>query len=269
MDCGEGIAAMAIVYRRCALLPDMEDMNCQDLAVPMLVMQHVVNIESSYNPYAIGVVGGRLVRQPGNLPEALATVRMLESRGYNFSLGLAQVNRYNLGKYGLTSYENAFQTCPNLQAGARILADCHARSGNDWGRAFSCYYSGNFITGYRHGYVQKIFASMRNADTHGSGATAIDVVGKHSPRLIDFKRYPVDSTTPAVMRRVVEGATRLVAQHAMTDGSPQLSRSATPGDQRAVQVTTIGVSTRIQQATPAPIAGTAGPQGQADKAFVF
>jgi len=144
-----------------ALLPGLELANCQDLAVPADVMQHVVRVESSYNPYAIGVVGGRLARQPHSLPEALATVRMLESRGYNFSLGLAQVNRYNLDRYGLSSYAQAFQACPNLQAGAHILAECNARAGGDWGKAFSCYYAGDFSTGYRHGYVQKVFASMR------------------------------------------------------------------------------------------------------------
>ncbi len=132
---------------------------CTDLAIPPAIMQHVVKVESSGNPYAIGVVGGRLQRQPQNLSEAVATARMLEQKGYNFSLGLAQVNRYNLKKYGLNSYEQAFQICPNLKAGSYILKECLDRA-RDWGKSFSCYYSGNFVTGYRHGYVQKIFASM-------------------------------------------------------------------------------------------------------------
>jgi type IV secretion system protein VirB1 len=140
-------------------------------------MQHVVRVESSYNPYAIGVVGGRLARQPRSLPEALATVRMLERRGYNFSLGLAQVNRYNLDRYGLASYAQAFDACPNLRAGARILAECNARAGGNWGKAFSCYYSGDFSTGYRHGYVQKIFASMRSRQREPG---AIPVIDRHA-----------------------------------------------------------------------------------------
>lgn len=134
---------------------------CGELAVPMSIMQHVVNVESSGSPYAIGVVNGHLARQPRNLAEALATAKMLEEKGYNFSLGIAQVNRYNLKAYGLYTYEQAFQVCPNLKAGAKILRECFDRTGH-WGKAFSCYYSGNSITGYRHGYVQKIFASMRN-----------------------------------------------------------------------------------------------------------
>lgn len=51
---------------------------CGDLAVPMSIMQHVVNVESSGSPYAIGVVNRHLARQPRNLAEALATAKMLE-----------------------------------------------------------------------------------------------------------------------------------------------------------------------------------------------
>ncbi|RYF53068.1 MAG: lytic transglycosylase domain-containing protein, partial [Comamonadaceae bacterium] len=54
-------------------------------------MRHVVHVESGANPFAIGVVGGRLVRQPRTLEEARATAEMLESKGYNYSLGAAQV----------------------------------------------------------------------------------------------------------------------------------------------------------------------------------
>lgn len=137
-------------------------LDCPDLAVPREVMQHVVHVESSRNPFAIGVVGGYLARQPKSLDEALAAVRLLKEEGYNFSVGIAQVNRYNLAKYGLSTYAQAFEVCPNLQAGSRILRECYDRA-QDWGKAFSCYYSGNFVTGYEHGYVQKIFASIRKA----------------------------------------------------------------------------------------------------------
>jgi type IV secretion system protein VirB1 len=187
----------------------MELMNCPDLAVPLDVMHHIVRVESSRNQFAIGVVGGHLVRQPQNLPEALSTVRMLENRGYNFSIGLAQVNRYNLGKYGLDSYEKAFQICPNLQAGSRILADCYSRSGGDWGKSFSCYYSGNFVTGYRHGYVQKIYASMRSTAPAATAdaAAPIPVVSRPSRRTVDITRYPVYAAPVSPgMQRVIATA---------------------------------------------------------------
>jgi len=153
------------------MLPGMEMLACPNLAVSPEVMQHIVQVESSANPYAIGVVGGQLERQPRNLSEALATVQMLDAKGYNFSVGLAQVNRANLGRYGLDSYQKAFDTCPNLSAGAHILADCYAGAHGDWGKAFSCYYSGNFSAGFRDGYVQKIYASI-NSEASNPGKTA-------------------------------------------------------------------------------------------------
>jgi type IV secretion system protein VirB1 len=168
----------------------MEVMNCQALAVPNAVMQHVVNVESSFNPFAIGVVGAKLVRQPRNLPEAIATARMLETRGYNFSLGLAQVNRYNLDRYGLHSYAQAFGACANLQAGARILASCLARAGNDWGRAFSCYYSGNFTTGFRTGYVGKVMSLWRRANAQAPAAAPSRAIAIDARSTAAAKSWP-------------------------------------------------------------------------------
>ena len=157
------------------MLPGLEMLSCPNLAVSPQVMEHVVQVESGANPYAIGVVGGRLVRQPNNLEEALATARMLESEGYNFSVGLAQVNRANFRRYGLDSYRKAFNACANLAAGARILARCHDTAKGDWGKAFSCYYSGNFTTGFRDGYVQKVYASI-SRDAHPRASSAIPLV---------------------------------------------------------------------------------------------
>jgi type IV secretion system protein VirB1 len=160
----------------------MELMMCPNLAVSAEVMQHIVNVESGANPYAIGVVGGHLVRQPQNLGEALATVHMLDSKGYNYSLGVAQVNRANLGKYGLDSYEKAFQTCPNLSAGSNILAACYSNSGGNWGKAFSCYYSGNFTTGYRDGYVQKVYDSINRSAANAAGSNPTQAIPLQTER---------------------------------------------------------------------------------------
>lgn len=205
------------------MLPGMELMGCQGLAVPSEVMHHVVRVESSYNRYAIGVVGGRLVRQPRNLPEALATVRMLEGRGFNFSIGLAQVNRYNLDKYGLDSYEEAFEPCANLRAGSKILAECYHRAGRDWGKSFSCYYSGNFSTGFRHGYVQKIYASLRQGReaNESTGAPAIEVVSRESRRTVPVDRHPLYRRADGSPADAAAGASMASSSlPAPPDGSP-------------------------------------------------
>lgn len=138
-------------------------------------LRGVVNTESSGNPYAIGVVGARLERQPRSLAEAVATARELARQGFNFSMGLGQVNRGNLARYGET-YETVFDPCRNLKAGGAILKDCYARARaqmRDAQRAlraaFSCYYSGNFARGFRPdkagqpSYVQKVVANATDA----------------------------------------------------------------------------------------------------------
>lgn len=142
---------------------------CAPTVAPQ-TMAAVVHVESSFNPYAIGVVGGRLARQPANFDEAVATAKALEADGWNFSLGVAQVNRYNLPKYKLT-YEQAFEPCANMRVGSKILEDCFVRATprtpNEQAAlqaAFSCYYSGNFTRGFRPdkagepSYVQKVLA---------------------------------------------------------------------------------------------------------------
>lgn len=145
---------------------------CAPTVAPQ-TMAAVVNVESGYNPYAIGVVGGRLARQPVSRDEAVATAKQLISDGWNFSVGVAQVNRYNLPKYSIT-YEQAFDACTNLRIGSKILEDCYARAVKRTPEpqaalhaAFSCYYSGNFTRGFKPdvmgkpSYVQKVLA---NAD---------------------------------------------------------------------------------------------------------
>lgn len=234
----------------------MELMNCPSLAVPDDVMQHVVHVESSYNPYAIGVVGGKLARQPRNLAEALATARMLEGRGFNFSVGLAQVNRYNLARYGLDSYERAFEACPNLQAGSRILAECYGRSGGNWGKSFSCYYSGNFTTGYRHGYVQKIYASMRNAATPGSEAAPIEVIGT-SPRnpVMAAKRQPIAAVADQIIAKRA-GTAVSTRVEVPTASSPAIAAAQLPSQSPTL---------RVAPATASQSSAVA----VADQAFVF
>lgn len=133
-------------------------------------MAAVVRTESGFNPYAIGVVRGKLLRQPGNIGEAIATVHALDADGWNYSAGLAQVNRLNWLRLGLNP-ENAFDPCSNLRAGAAILRAClrlarasHAEEQEALRKGLSCYASGNFIDGYRTGYVQRVLNNaMENA----------------------------------------------------------------------------------------------------------
>jgi type IV secretion system protein VirB1 len=240
------------------MITGMEVAACQNMAVPAEVMQHIVNVESGYNPYAIGVVGGQLVRQPQNLGEAIATAQMLESKGYNYSLGLAQVNRANLSKYGLTTYQQAFGICPNLTAGARILSECYVSSGNDWGKSFSCYYSGNFVTGYRDGYVQKIVDSINEA----KALVATPSVST-APRNLALPSAAVDSASyrQAIRSTVLDTGATLAAKSIVPALLPTLTStaSATAPPLPSTNDVSANTNTTPQAVTPAP--GGASPSG--------
>ena len=124
-------------------------------------LRAIVQTESNFNPYAIGVVGSS-VKQPKSFQEAMSTIAALEQQGADYSVGIAQINKKNFSKLNINAMQ-ALDACTNLKAAAVILSDCYAQaqrqgksekqSLND---ALSCYYSGNFKTGYKHGYVEKV-----------------------------------------------------------------------------------------------------------------
>ena len=128
--------------------------------------QAIVSTESAFNPHAIGVVAGSLQRQPHNFEEALATAQALREQGRNFSVGLAQINVHNLVRFGM-SLADGFDGCKNLNAMQVVLNDCYERASSrdeaqaSLRRALSCYYSGNFTTGFRHGYVNRVVSNAQ------------------------------------------------------------------------------------------------------------
>lgn len=154
-------------------------------AVHISTLQALARTESHFNPYAIGVVGG-VVAQPQTLEDAVETAKALHKSGKNFSMGLAQINKHNLSRFGL-SYETVFDPCQNLQTGAQILEDCFDRAGSADAqvalqKALSCYYSGNFRTGFTQdfkgqpSYVKRIqLAAAQNSDHQKLKIPAISI----------------------------------------------------------------------------------------------
>jgi len=147
----------------------------------------LIQVESGGNPFAIGVVGGALVRQPANLPEAVATVAALEAAGWNYSVGLGQINKRNFQRSGLNP-QTAFNPCANLRAMQSILGECFSRASRRASTqaalrdAFSCYYSGNFQTGHQHGYVGKVLAAWSTRAKLDGGASNSAIAGLVLPQ---------------------------------------------------------------------------------------
>jgi type IV secretion system protein VirB1 len=136
--------------------------------VAVATLRAIAEVESGFNPYAIGVVGGALTRQPRNLLEAISTVRQLQVLNIRFSAGITQIYVENWPAYRLDA-ETVFDPCANLRAAQGILSSCYQRAVLHASpdqvalrHAISCYYSDNFVTGFRDGYVRKVvFAATR------------------------------------------------------------------------------------------------------------
>jgi len=85
------------------------------------------------------------------------------------------INKKNLAHFGL-NYETVFHPCKNVATGAAILQECFKRAGGatqaHLQKAFSCYYSGNFGTGFKADfkgqppYVVKILNAARENNQH-------------------------------------------------------------------------------------------------------
>lgn len=133
--------------------------------VAVSTLRAMASVESSFNPYAMGVVDGLLVRQPRNLLEAISTAKNLQTKNVKFSAGLVQIYVKNWPAYNLDA-QTVFEPCANLRAAQGILSDCYRRATIQSShpqvalrKAISCYYSNNFVTGFNHGYVQKVVAA--------------------------------------------------------------------------------------------------------------
>lgn len=220
-------------------------------------LKAVVSTESSWNPYAIGVVGGTLERQPRSLAEAVATARALEQQGFNFSMGLGQVNRHNLAKYGET-YETVFVPCRNLKTGGAILKDCFLRARKLMAdeqsalrAAFSCYYSGNFTRGFRAdkavqpSYVQKVVGNA------SSQALPIPVVPAIQPQKADGV-----VTVPAAVKPPVETRKPAATPSQWVIFAQDPKHGAPPAEQSSAEqekepATKVRISTQARNAWPA------------------
>lgn len=135
----------------------------------MLTVKALVQQESGGNPFAIGVVGGRLIRQPRNSAEAVATATHLEAAGWNYSIGLTQINRSNFARLGI-GIDSGFDPCANLRAMQAVLHECWQRAKHNTSdrreginASLACYYSGSLAATRYSSYVESVVANARSA----------------------------------------------------------------------------------------------------------
>lgn len=134
--------------------------------VAPVTMVTLVKTESRGNPIALGLNGARLKFQPKNESQAIAWVKYLDKHGYNFDVGLGQVNIINIRKYKL-SPEQLLNPCLNLKVSADILTKNYIAARKTTSdpqlalrKALSAYNTGNQSRGFQNGYVTKILYNI-------------------------------------------------------------------------------------------------------------
>ena len=198
-----------MVYSAAAILTLASQ--CAPTVAPETVLA-IIQTESSSEPFALNVNGGRQPARQSNSIDAAATAQRYIAAGYSVDLGLGQINSRNMRWLGLT-WETVFDPCTNVAALARVLTTNYnsVKAGRDPQTALrvalSIYNTGSQTRGFRNGYVAKV---ERNA---GIGQSAVA-----SAPLILAGAAPVPNDQRAL----------LLAENALPDPSPVQARPAPP-----------------------------------------
>lgn len=164
---------------------------CAPTVAPATVLA-IVQTESSGEPFALNVNGGRQPARQTNAVDAAATARRYLAAGYSVDLGLGQINSRNMRWLGLT-WETVFDPCTNVAALAHVLTTNYnaVKAGRDPQSALrvalSMYNTGSQTRGFRNGYVAKVVGNAGVASSGVSYATTMPIFADAEPASADLR----------------------------------------------------------------------------------
>jgi type IV secretion system protein VirB1 len=164
---------------------------CAPSVAPETVLA-IIQTESSGEPFALNVNGGRQPARQTNAADAAATARRYVAAGYSVDLGLGQINSRNMRWLGLT-WETVFDPCTNVAALARVLTTNYnaVKAGRDPQTALrvalSMYNTGSQTRGFRNGYVAKVVGNASVASTAALYRDEIPAVAIAAPASVDLR----------------------------------------------------------------------------------
>ena len=150
---------------------------CAPTVAPQTVLA-IIQTESSGEPFALNVNGGRQPARQNNASDAAATAQRYVAAGYSVDLGLGQINSRNMRWLGLT-WDTVFDPCTNVAALARVLTTNYnaVSPGRDPQTALrvalSMYNTGSQTRGFSNGYVAKV---ERNAGIAQSAVASAPLI---------------------------------------------------------------------------------------------
>ena len=164
---------------------------CAPSVAPETVLA-IIQTESSGEPFALNVNGGRQPAPQSTAADAAAAAQRYVAAGYSVDLGLGQINSRNMRWLGLT-WENVFDPCTNVAALARVLTSNYnaVKAGRDPQAALrvalSMYNTGSQTRGFRNGYVAKVIGNAGVANTGITLAQALPPVAVAPPASDDLR----------------------------------------------------------------------------------
>lgn len=163
---------------------------CAPTVAPQTALA-IILTESSGDPFALNVNGGRQPPRQANAANAAATARRYVAAGYSVDLGLGQINSRNMRWLGLT-WETVFDPCVNIAALGRVLSSNYdaAIAGRDPQTALrvalSMYNTGSQTRGFRNGYVAKVVSNAGVASAATLGRNQIPAVAVAAPSSLEI-----------------------------------------------------------------------------------
>lgn len=164
---------------------------CAPSVAPETVLA-IIQTESSGDPFALNVNGGRQPAHQGNAADAAETARRYVAAGYSVDLGLGQINSRNMHWLGLT-WETVFDPCTNVAALGRVLTANYnsAKAGRDPQTALrvalSMYNTGSQTRGFWNGYVSRVVSKAGISITATLYRDEIPAVAIAAPVSIDLR----------------------------------------------------------------------------------
>jgi type IV secretion system protein VirB1 len=173
---------------------------CAPSVAPETVLA-IIQTESSGEPFALNVNGGRQPARQSNDTDAATTAQRFVAAGYSVDLGLGQINSRNMRWLGLT-WETVFDPCTNVAALARVLTTNYnaVKAGRDPQTALrialSMYNTGSQTRGFRNGYVAKVVGNAGIANAGVSYAATLPTVAVAVPASDDLRELlSLENTT--------------------------------------------------------------------------
>jgi type IV secretion system protein VirB1 len=163
---------------------------CAPSVAPETVLA-IIQTESSGEPFALNVNGGRQPARQTSAADAAATARRYVAAGYSVDLGLGQINSRNMRWLGLT-WETVFDPCTNVAALGRVLTTNYnaVKAGRDPQTALrvalSMYNTGSQTRGFRNGYVAKVVGNAGVSSTTALYSDQIPTVTMAAPASVDL-----------------------------------------------------------------------------------